>query len=105
METAMKPGIAATLRDRLSEDAAREPNEFVDQQGREWRSNVVDTCTDRIDGRLRDYAMRDDVAKGFERIVDKLADVRVELLRWSFAFWVGQVAIVLAAMFAIAKLI
>lgn len=100
----MKQGMSAALRERLGDDAARAMSEFVQQYGQEWRIDVVETCTERIDGRLRDYATRDDVAKGFERIVDKLADIRVELLRWSFAFWVGQVAVVLAAMLAIAKL-
>ncbi len=58
---------------------------------------MVNTCTERIDGRLHDFATRSDVSEGFERIIDKLADLRVELLRWSFAFWLGQI-VVLAAL-------
>ena len=30
---------------------------------------------------------------GFSRVVNQMADMKVEILRWSFAFWVGQVAV------------
>jgi hypothetical protein len=57
---------------------------------------VGNTCTDRFDARLHDYSKRTDVYEGFERIVNKLADLQVELLRWSFAFWVGQIVVIAA---------
>jgi len=49
-------------------------------------------CTDRIDVRLERFALRDDLIKGFSGIREEMAALRVELLRWSFAFWIGQVA-------------
>ncbi len=49
-------------------------------------------CTDRLDVRLERFALREDLIKGFSEIRDEMAALRVELLRWSFAFWVGQVA-------------
>lgn len=89
--------VTVLLRERLGDDGARELNDFVEQHGDVWRGDVVNTCTDRVDVRLHDYAKRSDVIEGFERIVNKLADMRVELLRWSFAFWIGQI-VVLAAL-------
>ena len=97
--------MSVTLRERLGEQAAGELNELLDRQAEDWRKTVVDTCIERFDSRLSDYARRDDVAEGFDKIVNKLADVRVELVRWSFAFWIGQIAVILAALFAVAKLI
>jgi hypothetical protein len=89
--------VAVTLRDRLGDDGARELNDFVEQHGDVWRTDVVNTCTERIDGRLHNYTKRSEVLEGFEKIIEKLADLRVELLRWSFAFWIGQI-IALAAL-------
>ena len=83
--------IGVALRDRLGEEGARALSDYVEQHADTWRTDVVNTCIDRIDGRLHDYARRDDVAVGFEKIVNKLADLRVELVRWSFAFWLGQI--------------
>jgi hypothetical protein len=88
--------VAVTLRDRLGEDGARELNDFVEQHGDAWRMDVVNTCTERFDTRLHDYTKRSDVADGFERIINRLADLRVEILRWSFAFWIGQIVVIAA---------
>ncbi len=49
-------------------------------------------CTERLDVRLERFALREDLIKGFSEIRDEMAALRVELLRWSFAFWIGQVA-------------
>ena len=82
--------VAVALRERLGDDGARELSDFVEQHGDVWRTNVVDTCTERIE---TIYAKRSDVLEGFERIIGKLSDIRVELLRWSFAFWLGQILV------------
>ena len=42
--------------------------------------------------RLERFALREDLVKGFSEIRAEMAALRVELLRWSFAFWIGQVA-------------
>ena len=81
---------------------------------------MVNSCTVRFDARLQDYAEKNDVRDGFNKIVDKIADTKIELadrlsstkielgnrmsdmrvewLRWSFAFWLGQVAVIAGLM-------
>lgn len=49
-------------------------------------------CTDRIDVRIERFALREDLINGLAGIRQEMATMRVELLRWSFAFWIGQVA-------------
>lgn len=66
---------------------------------------MVNTCIERVDGCFHTYASRDDVAEGFEKIINKLADLRVELVRWSFAFWLGQIAVIMGAMFMMFRLL
>ncbi|MBI4023953.1 MAG: hypothetical protein HY360_03170 [Verrucomicrobia bacterium] len=42
----------------------------------------------------RTLASKEDVAKLEAKLVAMIADTKVELLRWMFLFWVGQIAIV-----------
>ena len=42
---------------------------------------------------------------GFGRIVTQMAEMKVDILRWSFAFWVGQVAVTLALVALFARLL
>jgi hypothetical protein len=59
---------------------------------------VIQTCTDRIDSRLHH------IDEGFAKVVNQLAEMKVELLRWSFAFWVGQVVVTVAIVTLFARL-
>ncbi len=65
---------------------------------------MVNVCSERLDLRLQHYAGKHDVSDGFTKVVDRLADtkielsdrlaqMRVELVRWSFAFWLGQILV------------
>jgi hypothetical protein len=54
-----------------------------------------------MDGRWHDYKRHvddkfDAVGDRLTRIVSQLADMRVEILRWSFAFWAGQILATIA---------
>jgi hypothetical protein len=71
----------------------------VERNGEVWRADVIQTCTDRIDSRLHH------IDEGFARIVNQLAEMKVDLLRWSFTFWVGQVLVTLAIVTLFARLI
>lgn len=101
--------VGVALRDRLGEDGARALSEYVEQHAELWRADVVSSCSERIDARLHNYAGKSEVLDGFNKVIDRLADtkieladrmsaMRVELLRWSFAFWLGQIAVITGLM-------
>ena len=54
---------------------------------------MVNQITERLDFRMNECAKRNEMTDGFARVVNQMADMKVEILRWSFAFWVGQVAV------------
>jgi len=62
---------------------------------------VVNTCTERFDARLSGYATQSEVTEGVARIVNQIAELRVEILRWSFAFWLGQTLVIVAIVAAL----
>ncbi len=47
--------------------------------------------------------VRIDMERGFAGLRQELATTRVELIRWSFLFWVGQVAAILGVLAIMAR--
>ena len=81
--------VSEALRERLGVKAAHDLEEFAEDLGSRWSDNVLQTASERFDNRLalEMGALRLEMQKGF-------SDLRVEVLRWSFLFWIGQVAAV-----------
>ena len=94
---------------RLGYDASDALVALLDSTREEWTQHVVTLTVDRFEDRLtsevsllrvdftRDVAaLRQDMTQGLTAIrqdfTRDLSAVRVELLKWSFLFWVGQVA-------------
>ena len=62
-----------------------------------WKEEVLDAASDRFERRLA-IEMSDlrvevcaMIHEDLTRLRQELATARVEMLKWSFAFWVGQV--------------
>src|SRR5947209_8721319 len=63
-----------------------------------WPEHVLSVAAERFDRRLAEeiadlrVELMREMHAGFTAIRKEMADQRVEFLRWSFAFWVGQLA-------------
>lgn len=88
--------VGLALRDRLGENGVRDLETYIEQHEENRRTDVVNQITERLDFRMNECAKRNDMFEGFARVVDRMADMKVELLRWSFAFWLGQIAVIMA---------
>jgi hypothetical protein len=108
--------IPEALRARLGEYATVELVELTERLGREASEHVLTDAEGRFERRLITEsaqirleterglsalrsdmergaaALRSDMERGFSALRTELADTRVELIRWSFLFWIGQVA-------------
>ena len=80
------------LHDRLGEAAVRDLNDFVEEHHEKGKVAVLDAITERFDHRFNQCATREDMITGFARVEQQMADTKFEILRWSFVFWIGQVA-------------
>ena len=82
-------GLSEVLRERLGARPAHDLEEYTSHLGNRWREDVLQTASERFDNRLTVEmgALRLEMQKGF-------SELRVEVLRWSFLFWIGQVAAV-----------
>lgn len=97
--------IAVALRERLGEDATHAFSDYIESSSEKWRDDVITACTERMDLRVAHLASREDLIEGFSAIRQEMADLRVELLRWTFAFWIGQVGVTTALMAMLFRLL
>ena len=95
--------VSEALRERLGPRATGDLEEYAEHLGQRWRNDVLETVAERVDHRLALFdqrlalfdqrltlemsALRLEMQKGF-------SELRVEVLRWSFLFWIGQLAAV-----------
>ena len=136
--------MSLAVRDKLSDEGARDLEDWVEGRGNEWRDKVTQSVAERFDARLATTAaeirvdmekmrselrqeianmgaqLRQEMHQGFGQICQamasvqaslrkeiadlqvnlrtELADNRVELIRWSFVFWMGQVAVMIGVL-------
>ena len=94
--------IPTALRTQLSDEGTFGLIELLDSEKKDWSEDVLITATDRFERRLTQEVgllrldFQRSLQEGLGGIRTELANARVEMLRWSFAFWVGQVAAIAA---------
>lgn len=97
--------VPPVLRMRLGQEAADGLEDYADTLIRDWRDDMMQTAAERFDGRLAGAAadLRIEMQRGIGELAQSMADLRVsfhrelaatraEMLRWSFVFWIGQLA-------------
>lgn len=63
-----------------------------------WAEHVLSIAAERFERRLAqeiaglEVRLMREMHAGFAAIRQEMANQRVEMLRWSFVFWIGQVA-------------
>ena len=77
--------IVPALRERLGDQGSEALTDMVHAAVQDWRSDVLDTVTARLETRLTHEmsSLRVEVTK-------ELAAMRAEIIRWSFVFWITQ---------------
>jgi hypothetical protein len=90
--------VPAALRARLGDDATFGLIEVRDSDRKEWSEHVLSVAANRFERRLTDeisvlrVEVRDALHDGLSSVRQEMATTRVEMLKWSFLFWLGQVA-------------
>ena len=86
--------VPAALRSRFGEDGTLAFLDVLTSAGDEWREDVLETATERFERRVMEETggIRQEMSAFRLDMTRELAKIRVEWLRWSFVFWMGQVA-------------
>ena len=90
--------VPAALRARLGDDATFGLIEVFDSEREDWSEHVLSVAADRFERRLTEEIsdfreeIREGLRDGLTSVRQEIATTRVEMLTWSFLFWIGQVA-------------
>ena len=82
----------------VGDDATFGLIELLDSNRREWSEHVLSVAADRFERRLTEEIsdfreeIREGLHDGLTSVRQEIATTRVEMLKWSFLFWIGQVA-------------
>ena len=94
--------IPAALRTQLGDEATFGLIELLDTERKDWSEHVLGVAADKFERRLGQEVsalrleVRNALHDGLTAVRQELSTTRVEMLRWSFVFWVGQVAAIAA---------
>jgi hypothetical protein len=90
----MSGRVPAALRARLGDDATFGLIEMLDSERKDWSDQVLTAAADKFERRLSEElsVLRVELHDGLLSVRQELATTRVEMLKWSFLFWLGQVA-------------
>ena len=101
--------VPPPLRQRLGTDGTDGLVGLLERTREESVTAAISACTDRFERRLIETSaalrlemagLRQETHDGFAAVRQELATQRADQLKWSFLFWVGQVAVV-AGLFGI----
>ena len=90
--------VPVALRGKLGDEATFGLIELLDSDRKDWSEQVVSVAADRFERRLTEeisglrLEVREALHDGLTAVRQELATTRVETLKWSFLFWVGQIA-------------
>jgi len=78
-------GVPEALRERLGREATLGLLELIETKQMVWSDRVLSITVERFERRLAE-----EIATFRVAIVREIHEVRVDVIRWMFAFWVGQ---------------
>ncbi len=97
----MQPNLGLRLRDKLGPEASQDLGTAFE----EVHKQMLTTAAERFDSRLVsvEYNLRLEMtrietglhvalAEGLAKIRTEMSELRTDVLRWSFLFWIGQFA-------------
>ncbi len=110
--------VPAALSERLGPEATGGLLQVLDLERRAWSDDVLSVSAERFERRLSESAsslrvqiaqteaaLRQELSQMEVRILREIANGRVDMLKWSFVFWIGQVVAVAAVMGAMLRIV
>ena len=86
--------VPSVLRGQLGDDATFGLIELLDSERKDWSEHVLSVASDRFERRLAQElgAFRAELSEALSALRQEIATAKLDMLKWSFVFWIGQVA-------------
>ncbi len=97
--------VPKALREKLGEDGADALVNLFNQSEQRQRENVLEFVEEKFERRLSEEVgkLRVDIQQTRADLIDRIEKSNANLVKWVFAFWVGQVAVLTGILFAFFK--
>jgi hypothetical protein len=82
--------------DELDQTGARPPAEFISIAGKRRAATKEDLQRTAAE-------LREEIHRVESSLRDEIHSTKVDLLKWSFAFWIGNIAVLSGIMFALLR--
>lgn len=83
--------VPKVLREKLGEEGADALVELINATSEQAKGDVLTFVEEKFERRLTEEVARLDM---------KISEVKADLIRWMFIFWVGQLGAILGILFA-----
>ena len=93
--------IYEKLKEKFDEPQARAAVEAIERSFEEYRENQREFLATKEDLTRVEAGLREDLTRETSQLELKIEQVRTELIRWMFIFWVGQFAAIVGTLTAI----
>lgn len=80
--------VVPVLRQHLGDDGTEALIEMMYAAAADWRDDALNRFDQRITNEMS--ALKEEMSAFKVEVTRELADMRVEILRWSFLFWIAQ---------------
>ena len=84
--------VPKVLREKLGEDGADSIVELINLANQKVKEDVIETSSEKFERRL---------IEEISKLDNRISDVRAELIKWMFIFWIGQFTSIVVAITAI----
>jgi hypothetical protein len=88
--------VPPALRDRLG-DAGSDGLLMMFAEAHRMGNEILDRRIAEVEERFRRH-LHEELSKFRLEMVERMGELRFDLLKWSFLFWVGQVAVIIAVL-------
>ena len=89
---------ASELRVEMSNGFAKLRTEMAEGAGQLRTEMAEGTAKLRTEIAESAAKLRVEMAEGFANLRKEMSDMRVDILRWSFLFWIGQIAVLISVL-------
>ncbi|MPZ21872.1 MAG: hypothetical protein GEV06_28965 [Luteitalea sp.] len=81
--------VPSSLRKQLGDEAALDLSVWIDAHEQPWGDRVLQAAADRF-GRV----LAEELGKLRAEVHKEITTAKFEILKWSFLFWLGQIAVI-----------
>lgn len=90
--------VPKVLREKLGEEGADALVELINVANSQTKADVLTFVEEKFERRLSEEMSK--VSVEFAKVRQEMAELKADLIRWMFIFWVGQLGAILGILFA-----